>query len=750
MPTNLAAVNITPYTADITWEGFANSYTLRYSDMSALLNEGFEDGEMPEGWTIEGDNQDQNKTWRVGVGNQNATTGTHSGNYNALITHNSNNEVTYLVTPALNLGEYGSAELSFWYVNKKWSNDTDEFAVCYRIGNEGEWHELWSTAENHNTWTSQSVALTGLDNNCQIGFRFTDHYGYGVALDDIDISDPTHFDWITVSEAESPHTLTGLTPETEYEVQVKSNCTGNEDWSESIVFTTLETCSVPFNVEVSGLTATSATVSWTGFSDFYNLSYRRAPGTQPEILFSEGFEGYTLPHDWTIEGDNQDQENTWRVDVGDEEYSTGTHSGFHNALITHNSRNEVTYLVMPALDLGEYSSAEISFWYINRIWKNDFDEFAVCYRIGNEDEWHELWSTAGNHEAWTSQSVELTGLASNYQIGFRFTDHWGWGVGLDDIAISDMAPFQWTTLVEIESPHTLTGLMPETEYEVKVRGYCEGELTDWSASAYFTTQSFVELVNDDSGLENGAKNSAVISANATSKVDVKLAGRTLFKDGEWNTICLPFNLTDGDETDNLTFSGTPLEGAIVKTLSSSRLESSVVRLSFSNPALTSIVAGTPYIIKWNKAEGYDNADPATRDIFEPVFTGVTINAELDPVSITGIVDFIGYYDAFGITAADDYIYYMTAGSILRHTANNRTLKSCRAYFDFTALKPAGTAREFILDFGDGETTSISEKGIVNSEEFAPATWYTIDGKKLDSAPTRKGVYINNGTKVVIK
>jgi hypothetical protein len=29
-------------------------------------------------------------------------------------------------------------------------------------------------------------------------------------------------------------------------------------------------------------------------------------------------------------------------------------------------------------------------------------------------------------------------------------------------------------------------------------------------------------------------------------------------------------------------------------------------------------------------------------------------------------------------------------------------------------------------------------------------WYTVNGIKLQSAPTEKGVYINNGKKVVVK
>ena len=483
-PRDIAADNITNHTADITWEGACDSYALRYREIPTLLKEGFEGGTMPQGWTIEGDNQNPDKTWRVGVGDHLSSTGTHSGNYNARITHNTNNQVTYLVTPALDLGEYASAELSFWYVNGKWDNETDEFAVCYRIGNEGEWNELWSTAVNHNTWTSQTVVLAGLADNYQIGFRFTDHYGFGVGLDDIALCEMPLSEWITFSEAESPHTLTGLATETDYEVQVKSNCAGYDDWSESFVFTTMG-CEIPANVAVSDLTATGVTVSWTGFNDSYYLSYRQAPSMG--TLFSEGFEGGTMPQGWTIEGDNQDPAKTWRIGVGDYSSETGTHSGNYNALITHNTNDQVTYLVTPALDLGEYGSMELSFWYINRKWVNDIDEFAVCYRIGSEGGWNELWSTAENHDTWTSQTVELTGLADNYQIGFRCTDHFGYGVGLDDIVLFDMTHSNWITLSEAESPHTLTGLMPETEYEVKVQGVCDDISTEWCQPVVFST-----------------------------------------------------------------------------------------------------------------------------------------------------------------------------------------------------------------------------------------------------------------------
>jgi hypothetical protein len=42
--------------------------------------------------------------------------------------------------------------------------------------------------------------------------------------------------------------------------------------------------------------------------------------------------------------------------------------------------------------------------------------------------------------------------------------------------------------------------------------------------------------------------------------------------------------------------------------------------------------------------------------------------------------------------------------------------------------------------------------IFNLPQDAPAEtgWYTLDGRKLNSRPTAKGIYISNGRKMVVK
>lgn len=48
----------------------------------------------------------------------------------------------------------------------------------------------------------------------------------------------------------------------------------------------------------------------------------------------------------------------------------------------------------------------------------------------------------------------------------------------------------------------------------------------------------------------------------------------------------------------------------------------------------------------------------------------------------------------------------------------------------------------------GEMTGISPTS--HHSPLATGIWYTLDGRRLSGKPTAKGIYINNGQKVIIK
>ena len=91
-------------------------------------------------------------------------------------------------------------------------------------------------------------------------------------------------------------------------------------------------------------------------------------------------------------------------------------------------------------------------------------------------------------------------------------------------------------------------------------------------------------------LADNADNSALISEKHGQSAYVMLSDRTLYTDGDWNTICLPFDVT----LDN-----SPLQGAEASTLSEATFNDGTLTLNFGEPVET-LTAGTPYIMKWKE------------------------------------------------------------------------------------------------------------------------------------------------------
>jgi len=267
---------------------------------------------------------------------------------------------------------------------------------------------------------------------------------------------------------------------------------------------------------------------------------------------------------------------------------------------------------------------------------------------------------------------------------------------------------------------------------------------------------------------NGSNNTVLIGKNDGSTTNVKLAGRTLYKDGKWNTLCLPFDLT---------IAGSPLEGATAMTLDVENKESDGVtyKTRFDNDgtlylnfaSTSTLFAGTPYIIKWNKADGYDGEDPATRDITEPVFNGVTLSKGFnDLTSSDGKILFLGRYAARTYTAeeqntlllgGDNTLYYPQPDLTDPEAPKYPSIGACRAYFELA--DPTQLARAFVINFSDeqndeaergGESTGIISVSKESRSEAVSDAWYTLDGRRLDGVPTAKGLYIHGGKKVAIK
>ena len=257
-------------------------------------------------------------------------------------------------------------------------------------------------------------------------------------------------------------------------------------------------------------------------------------------------------------------------------------------------------------------------------------------------------------------------------------------------------------------------------------------------------------------LSDMANNAGVLSAWNGTTVPVTLSGRTLYKDGRWNTLCLPFAVA---------LDGSPLEGATVKSLSKTAFADGTLTLNFSDD-LTAIEAGKPYIVKWASTQATDN-------LVSPVFRDVTISNNTTEVK-TDEVTFSGLFSPYAISGEDRSLLYLGAGNQLYWPNAAMTIGACRALFRLQGGITAGEPKEqggsqsdniraFVLNFfdeqsggaerGDGEQTGIAE-AVANSSVFTLHSslqqWYSLDGRRLQGQPTQRGIYIRDGQKVVIR
>jgi len=243
---------------------------------------------------------------------------------------------------------------------------------------------------------------------------------------------------------------------------------------------------------------------------------------------------------------------------------------------------------------------------------------------------------------------------------------------------------------------------------------------------------------------NDASNNDIATLSGSGiNTDVFISGRTLYKDGSWNTLCLPFNLP---------LSGSVLDGDNVELMTLSDASFSQGTLCLFFVFAYDIKAGKPYIIRWNNTG---------RHIVNPVFKGVKIvNASLDENAVTknDVISFKGIYSPFEITEANNKLLYLGDGDQIYYPSAAMTINAFRAYFelqgDLVCGEPSSTDNEtdnginaFVLNFGEATSIENVQWSMVNGQSD---TWYDLSGRKLNGKPTAKGIYIKDGKKFVIK
>ncbi len=215
----------------------------------------------------------------------------------------------------------------------------------------------------------------------------------------------THGSGTTEQATTNPFTVTGLTSGTEYQFYVRAVCspTDMSDWSNPTTAATL----------CDAITVTSTTP------------------------YTENFDNVTgsLPTCWT--NINDAGSTNWTVTSSFHGTVSSAHSGSKVMQFYQGGRNDVSSLESPVFDLSGLTNPTLTYWFTNQAWSSDQDELVVYYRTSPTDTWTTLATHNTSVSSWTLDSLSLPSPSATYQIKFKATSNYGYGINLDDITISD-------------------------------------------------------------------------------------------------------------------------------------------------------------------------------------------------------------------------------------------------------------------------------------------------------------------------
>ncbi len=508
-PKNLAVDQITQTSAVATWEGEAEAYNLRYRSKGGFekfYQEGFENG--MGGWTVrndgDGDDWALMKMTNYSMGDTPMTTA-DGGDY-ALASISVDADYNYIacdnwaISPQVDL----KGTLKF-FVSDLGADYVEHYSV-YVSTTGTEVADFTPLAENVatpgglNNWAEQSYdmsAYEGQQGYIAIRHQSSGTSGYYLFLDavSLDGAEIPVGEWVVVENTTSPATMENLTPSTDYEVQVQAiYAEENSDWTASVDFTTLGMDEAPGNLEITEVTATTATAEWEGVQDAYNLRYRK-------VGVNADFEDSSMGEWTTIDADGDGYNWVLGSACGGVYLAAGgslAGSGYSpNDLVTSGSYSNVSgvgaltpdnYLVSPKVELG----GTITFWAKGQDASYAAEVFGVAVSVaGNTDPAD--FTMVGEKKTATGNWVEYTFDLSEYagQQGYVAIRHYDctdmFMLDVDDIVILP-ADAEWTVVENVTSPYTIENLAPETKYEAQVQGIFEAKATsDWSASVFFTT-----------------------------------------------------------------------------------------------------------------------------------------------------------------------------------------------------------------------------------------------------------------------
>lgn len=218
-----------------------------------------------------------------------------------------------------------------------------------------------------------------------------------------------------------------------------------------------------------------------------------------------------------------------------------------------------------------------------------------------------------------------------------------------------------------------------------------------------------------------------------TKSDISISLNRKLVKGVWNTICLPFDVSEAQAKSAF---GADVRIAALNVVSKGNT------LMFDNKTAEGIKAAVPYLIMPSEVKADDKYE----------FYNVSIKPEnVTPAATVRTLDgfaFKGIYNKVDITQdinnPKSYAAFLGANNTLFKAKANSITKGFRAYFAI----PNSTATSALRVVVDGNATSIKNIncGVVESDDAV----YNLQGQRVDARSLMPGLYIKAGKKFVVR
>ena len=485
---------------------------------------------------------------------------TGAGKYVGTERWGGNNNTANLTSPKIDLSTISNPEMTFWY--HMYGSGIDKLEVRVKKLGSPYVTLLTITGEQQNSstdaWDDETISLAQFNNDTVlVQFRGYKTNGFSssvmIAIDDLSIyAGPTcpkpnnlSATNITINSADlswtsgtggsyeikygsvgfdpdvagtsvpapsSPHTVTGLTPGTDYDFYVRKICTGNDTsfWEGPLDLMTFCLATAPYTQNFDGSTwVISPIFNDPGtIDDCYNRS------TNTEFMWTPGPEQFS----------------SFQTGPATD-HTTGTGQYMFTNPITLSNNSVNANLLTEYIDLSPLDTPELSFWY--HMFGNQIGSLIVHVNDGTG--WTQVFTKTGQQQSsktdpWIEEIIDLSAFIDD-TVRLRFRGSRGGFAFNSEIAIDDIdihekpdcskpnnlafnkvtfnsAQIIWTTggasnwqikygpsggpysIVNAgTNPFTLSNLSPNTSYDVWVRDSCGvGSVSLWVGPVSFRTQ----------------------------------------------------------------------------------------------------------------------------------------------------------------------------------------------------------------------------------------------------------------------